>query len=399
MTVQILQGDCVEVMRDMEANSVHCCVTSPPYWGLRDYGVAGQIGLETTPAEYIEKMLDVFAEVWRVLRPDGTCWINMGDSYASKPPGCQNGGVSESSTLHGIRGITGTYRETLRQSVGQKRNTISGGLKPKDLCGIPWRLAFALQADGWYLRQDIIWHKPNPMPESVTDRCTKSHEYIFLLTKAERYFYDAEAIKEPNSENSSKWGQMVPTKTADAQGKHGSSSAFTSRMSHDECIEKYYTNGRNKRSVWTITTRGYSEAHFATFPPDLPETCIRAGTSEKGVCPACGAPWRRKLVKNRQATRPGTTSKLTGDSLTDGNRDPGRHVTTVTTTGWEPACKCGAGAPVPATVLDPFGGAGTTGLVADRLGRNAILIELNPEYCELARKRIIKDAPLLSLLK
>jgi DNA modification methylase len=174
--VIIHQGDCLDVIRTFPPESVHCCVTSPPYWGLRDYGCAGQIGLEPTPQEYVAKMVEVFAEVRRVLREDGTCWVNLGDSYASTPPGCKNGGVSQASTLHGVNGISATYRETLRQSVGQKRNTITGGLKPKDLCGIPWRVAFALQADGWYLRSDIIWHKPNPMPESVTDRPTKAHE-------------------------------------------------------------------------------------------------------------------------------------------------------------------------------------------------------------------------------
>jgi DNA modification methylase len=195
---KIRQGDWIDVLRTMPDASVHCVVTSPPYWGLRDYGVVGQLGLERTPEEYVARMVEGFREVRRVLRNDGTLWLNLGDSYASTPPGNKTLGVSGSSTLHGVNGESGRYRDTLSKSVQTKRSTIVGGLKPKDLCGIPWMVAFALRADGWYLRQDIIWSKPNPMPESVRDRCTKAHEYIFLLSKSERYYYDQDAIAEPS---------------------------------------------------------------------------------------------------------------------------------------------------------------------------------------------------------
>ena len=254
--MKIIQGDCIEVMAGMAAGSVDTCVTSPPYFGLRDYGCDGQVGLESTPDEYVAKMVEVFRGVKRVLWNEGTVWLNLGDSYSSNPAtGAKIGGES--------------YR--------------GGGIKPKDLIGIPWRVAFALQADGWYLRQDIIWHKPNPMPESVTDRCTKAHEYIFLLSKSQRYYYNAEAIKEENS-GSLPFGDKDTFKMNDdrAQGKHGKGSMF-SGGSRQEYIDKYYTNGRNKRSVWTVTTKPYSGAHFATFPPDLIEPCILAGCPEGGT--------------------------------------------------------------------------------------------------------------------
>ena len=228
MTYKIIQGDCIEGMRQIADESVHCVVTSPPYYGLRDYGVDGQIGLEETPEAYVEKMIDVFREVRRILRSDGTVWLNLGDSYASG----------------------------------------------KQLIGIPWRVAFALQADGWWLRQDIIWHKPNPMPESVTDRCTKSHEYIFLLTKSERYFYDAEAVKEKAVSKIVAGGSLYNDTGREA-------AAGRVRW---ECERTDYTvTGRNKRSVWTVATQPYAEAHFAVYPPKLIEPCILAGSPVGGV--------------------------------------------------------------------------------------------------------------------
>jgi site-specific DNA-methyltransferase (adenine-specific) len=265
-------------MATLPEQSVHCCVTSPPYFGLRDYGHDGQIGLEDTPDAYVRQLVEVFRAVRRVLRDDGTLWLNLGDSYASD----------------------------------------------KNLLGIPWRVAFALQADGWYLRQDIIWHKPNPMPESVTDRCTKAHEYVFLLSKGPRYWFDAEAIAEPAT--------YAPGCGWD-NAKQGDYSD-TKRKAHDyrepQQPFRAIKDTRNKRSVWTIATRPFAEAHFATMAPELAETCIRAG------CPTGG------------------------------------------------------------TVLDPFGGAGTTGLVADRLQRDAVLCELNPEYIQIAKRRIFGDAPLFA---
>lgn len=253
MTYRIIQGDCIEGMKTIADESVHCVVTSPPYYGLRDYGVDGQIGLEETPEAYVAKMVDVFREVRRILRSDGTVWLNLGDSYAGNNSQASNNG----------RAGYGNPRERIV-------NRISDGLKPKDLIGIPWRVAFALQGDGWWLRQDIIWHKPNPMPESVTDRCTKSHEYIFLLTKSERYYYDAEAVKEKVDN----MGQ--PRKFRDAKDK----SEQTMRQDNG----RIYTplEYRNKRSVWTVATKPYAEAHFAVYPPKLIEPCILAG------CPVGG---------------------------------------------------------------------------------------------------------------
>lgn len=311
MTVEIRIGDCRELLAAMPDQSVHCCVTSPPYFGLRDYGVAGQIGLEPTPDAYVAEMVAVFREVRRVLRDDGTLWLNLGDSYANTPVGSFNGGgFKDKSAQTGGRDLSGV------ETSGLMNKFKASGLKQKDLIGIPWRVAFALQADGWYLRSEIIWHKPNPMPESVTDRPTKSHEQIFLLSKSPRYFYDADAIAEPSA------GREL----------------FGNIRSKGHCEQRQDNNRRdmtptterNRRSVWTVATQPFSEAHFATFPPALIEPCILAG------CPKGG------------------------------------------------------------TVLDPFGGAGTTGLVADRLGRNAILLELNPEYAAMARRRIESDAGMFA---
>lgn len=308
--VQIITGDCIESMRSMPADSVHTCVTSPPYFGLRDYGHDGQIGLELTPDEFVAALVEVFREVRRVLRDDGTLWLNLGDSYART--GGTDRKVSKTARV-------GSTRNTLEQ-MKERTQVAPQGLKDKDLIGIPWRVAFALQADGWYLRQDIIWHKPNPMPESVRDRCTKAHEYIFLLSKSPRYYFDAEAIKEPVA--ASTVSRLAQATLADQVGSTRVPGKTNGNMKAVGDGER-----RNKRSVWTVTTKPFKGAHFATFPPDLIEPCILAG------CPDGG------------------------------------------------------------TVLDPFGGAGTTGLVAQRHGRNAILCELNPEYAEMARERIEADKP------
>jgi len=338
----LMQGDCRVRLRDLPTNSVHCVVTSPPYYGLRDYGVDSQIGLEPTPDAYVAELVAVCREIRRVLRDDGTLWLNLGDSYfgtgkgPTHPTGFHAGGNGTAYPTVGVYS-----HDTLKQ---------------KDLCGIPWRVAFALQADGWWLRQDIIWHKPNPMPESVTDRCTKAHEYLFLLAKQERYYYDAEAIKED----------------AVADGA-----------------------GRNRRSVWTVTAEPYAEAHFATYPPALIEPCILAGTSERGCCPTCGAPWERVVEtrpnpagitggRHREVARPDGIANRTGRDY-DAESTAGQS----RTVGWRPVCKCPPADPVPCTVLDPFNGAGTTGLVAIRNGRRYIGCELNPDYIELTRKRIL----------
>ena len=365
---KILHGDCIETLRMLPDCSVHSVVTSPPYWNLRDYGHDGQIGLESTPEAYVARMVEVFREVRRVLRDDGTLWLNLGDSYNAP------------------------------------------GLKPKDLVGIPWRVAFALQADGWWLRQDIIWHKPNPMPESVRDRCTKAHEYVFLLTKSERYYYDSMAVSEPLADSSidraSRKKRLIE-KTG--KGTLGKQVARGVEASHSYAGLALGRNGRtgydletglrNKRSVWSVPTRSYKGAHFATMPPQLAELCILAGTSSDGCCSVCGAPRERVVERRRTPTRPGADTKVTGDSMTDGNRDPQRHVTTTKTTGWKSTCHHSEGTS-PCVVLDPFAGSGTTLAVAVENGRAGVGCELNAEYIALANERIAKvlaKSPLFSV--
>jgi len=356
-THQILVGDCIEMMQTLPDKSVNTCVTSPPYFGLRDYGVDGQIGLEASPREFIDRLVLVFREVRRVLRDDGTCWVNMGDSYASVSGGYAPDG---SAGKHDI-----VSRATRGAVLRGRRRSPPNGLKPKDLMGMPWRLAFALQEDGWFLRQDIIWHKPNPMPESTRDRCTKAHEYLFLLSKNRRYYYDGDAIREPASYGPTPTGVgfghgtdaeardrgriSVPKgwDTSTGEGGHGSyhkdGAARAARDSFkregskreqvipgqskgthrpDRAESSHDLQTRNKRSVWTVATHGFKGAHFATFPPDLIRPCILAGAPRGGL------------------------------------------------------------------VLDPFGGAGTTALVAMQEGRRSVLCELNPEYAALARARL-----------
>ncbi|MGI9463613.1 MAG: DNA-methyltransferase [Aestuariivirgaceae bacterium] len=386
--IRILQGDVRDMLKTLPAESVHCVVTSPPYWGLRDYGTASwdggdpecnhkadlqkerpelvngvsswgprdgrptkecphcgakridrQIGMEPTMGEHIETMVGVFREVRRVLRKDGTCWLNYGDCYATAP-----NGRSAADTK-----ATGNDDRTFRD---KPFSTVGGTLKPKDLCMIPNRLAIALQDDGWWVRSEIIWSKPNPMPESVTDRPATAHEKVWLLTKSARYYYDAEAVRRPMAAASvdrlsQDVGSQEGSHRAHAGGKTNGTMKAVGRKTDKQRghsrrhagfndrwdampREEQQANGANLRNVWTIPTKGYSEAHFATFPPALVEPCIKAG------CPADG------------------------------------------------------------TVLDPFGGSGTTGMVADRLGRNAILIELNPEYADLIRKRIHDDAGMFA---
>ena len=311
----IWQGDCREVLRGLEESSIHCVVTSPPYWGLRDYGTDGQLGLEETPADHVANMVEVFREVRRVLREDGTLWLNYGDSYAA------SGATGHGGFDGNNKKPDGTARKNRQAgSKWARGRTAVGGLKPKDLCGIPWRVSFARQEDGWWLRQDIIWHKPNPMPESCTDRCTKAHEYIFLLAKSPRYYYDADAVREKAKYGRRKWSDIegvlaAATTAADTRADHGVR-VSASVTGADP------TAGRNRRSVWTIATAPYPGAHFATFPPDLVKPCIMAG------CPDGG------------------------------------------------------------TVLDPFTGSGTVAEVARANGCKFVGAELNPEYIELAKKRL-----------
>ena len=261
---KIYNMDCLKGLKQLPDNSINCCVTSPPYWGLRDYGIDGQIGLEGTPEEYVDKLVQVFREVKRVLRDDGCLWLNLGDSYNG------SGGAGGDYSPGGLKDGQPKY---------PGRNI--GTLKPKDLVGIPWRIAFALQADGWYLRSDIIWHKPNPMPESVTDRPTKAHEYIFLLSKTERYFYDAEAIKEKGVMTNAGGRQRDTRETHGMGGGNGGINKAKERMKKELAENGFVT--RNKRSVWTVATKPFKEAHFAVFPPDLIKPCILAGCPEGGV--------------------------------------------------------------------------------------------------------------------
>ena len=273
-TQRIIPGDCIEGLRTLPDASVHCCVTSPPYWGLRDYGHDGQIGLESTPEAYVARMVEVFREVRRVLREDGTAWVNLGDSY------CGGGGYAPNAPCNQRRAEGESWGAmnafSVREGEARKKarpGYTPPGLKAKDLVGIPWRVAFALQADGWWLRQDIIWHKPNPMPESVRDRCTKAHEYVFLLTKSERYYYDAEAVSEAAA--GQPCGNTKPTKAArSGDEKHRTTLNLYKIQPKDT---------RNRRSVWTVTTKPYSGAHFAVMPADLVEPCIKAGCPEGGT--------------------------------------------------------------------------------------------------------------------
>jgi DNA modification methylase len=372
-TWQILEGDCRTVLAGLPAGSVHTVVTSPPYFGLRDYGADRQIGLEPTPDEFVAALVAVFREVRRVLRDDGTVWLNLGDSYAGG--GC------------GARDETRWPKQSRNDHMPVHAKA-STGLKNKDLVGIPWMVAFALRADGWYLRSEIIWAKPNPMPESVADRPTKAHEQVFLLSKGPRYFYDADAIREADL------GTDHPRSILSGQPSLEPSGGIAAPNVGLRKAEGRNGTGRNKRSVWTVATQPYSGAHFATFPPKLIEPCILAGCPER-CCSACGAPWERQTVTEyrhhekwfgeKQAARHSRGKAGTSYDEPVGTR----------TLGFEPSCTC-AVEPMPGTVLDPFAGAGTTGLVALRHGRAFVGIELNPVYAALARDRIMDDAPLLN---
>lgn len=258
--IKLLQGNCLDVLPTLEDESIDCCITSPPYWGLRDYGVEGQLGMETTYQEYVDNLLTIFSEVRRVLKPKGTLWLNLGDSYSGSAKGLLADGTQTAGKKQATDkgSCTGNFKKAVTD------------LKPKDLIGIPWRVAFALQNAGWYLRQDIIWYKPNVMPESVTDRCTKSHEYIFLLSKSSKYYFDHEAIQEP-----------CLTQKRGREKNNGESAVDTKKRGFgSHCGTKEL---RSRRSVWTVQTRPYVEAHFATFPVDLIEPCVLAGCPKGGV--------------------------------------------------------------------------------------------------------------------
>jgi DNA modification methylase len=527
----------------MPAESVHACITSPPYYGLRDYqiepsiwggdqacyhrwevdlldrtratpGVGGSgltgggatqakanrfekrssfcqcgawrgtFGLEPSYQMYVDHAVDIFREVRRVLRPDGTLWLNLGDSYATGAGavGDSPGGGARGDAWKGYRGDRighegklGNYKKgaiegdrgTAMGPMTQPNRMPQPGLKPKDLMGIPWRVAFALQDDGWWLRQDIIWEKPNPMPENIKDRCTKAHEYLFLLSKSERYYFDADAIAEEAVYDGRGQDETGFKSPADFNGKNADGGARNHRKTTSGNKERKPRPGvpegtgknqrgsvpwegasRNKRSVWTVATSPFPEAHFATFPPALVEPCLKAGTGERGCCPKCAAPWERvtrlvdtgltQKMPDGMATYAGGHTAIHKDGREAGATD--NPVMAKQTVGWYPACRCEGDPPLPefpappsrarladeaaykvakaehrvacaaidderqrmcgplagrktapAVALDPFGGAGTTALVADRLGRDAVLVELNPSYAEMARNRLAGD--------
>lgn len=463
---QVLVGDCRQTMKTLADRSVQCVVTSPPYYQLRDYNMPGQLGLESTPESFIAALVEVFNEVHRVLADDGLVWLNLGDSYVTRP----NGNIGKNSQINGKQ-----THEQYRLANGRRAGNIPDGLKHKDMVGIPWRMAFALQgfavvpaahlsqwADwlaqaravgdwqmvqmvetrmraslwldalahhGWYLRQDIIWSKPNPMPESVRDRCTKSHEYIFLLSKSEQYFFDNEAIKEPVTGGAKSRG--------DGKNPKSKANAFGSRQNERfSAAVAGMVESRNRRSVWSVSTKPYKGAHFATFPPDLIEACILAGTSDYGHCPDCSARWVRIINKKTGFAGGSGRAGRTAEEMNgrgkwrNGGKAGNKNLklgptTTTTTTGWMPSCACydaryqqDFSAPrserkrnqrskygdrarrvrarpgisswpvVTDVVLDPFGGTGTTAGVAVLHGREAIICELNPEYVEFIPLRV-----------
>lgn len=446
-------GDVLAELGTVADRSWHCVVTSPPYWGLRDYGIAGSVwggdpgcehewvthekpscgvreptpgtlgkmseaskqhksdsrpplkslfcskcgawrgclGLEPTVELYVEHMVMVFREVHRVLRDDGTLWLNIGDSYAGSGKG--------------IGGSHGKVVFTDDDIV--KTDWSKTGLKPTDMCMVPARLALALQADGWFLRSDIIWEKKNPMPESVRSRPSKSHEYIYLLAKSQRYFFDAEAIRErgvttrpellefgprPDIGGTTHMPDRRRTKRPDGWASHAGGHGSIHRDGREHGAEAMIPFGRNCRSVWSMATKPYRDAHFATFPPELPERCIKAGTSEHGVCAVCGKPWVRRVartfVPQADVRDQKKLAKGSNKGLDESSRlgDVPRGSTSVATTGWAPSCSCGA-AVVPAIVGDPFGGTCTTAREANKLGRRAVCIEINEKYCRLAMRR------------
>ena len=365
MVARLICAEVTDALSAMADGTFHCVVTSPPYYGLRDYGVVGQMGLEPSIQIYLANMVHVFAEVRRVLRPDGTVWLNMGDSYRNK-----------------------------------------------QLLGMPWRLALALQADGWWLRSEIVWHKPNPMPSSVRDRPQTAHEFVFLLTASPVYFYDADAVTLPTTGNAHSRGKGVhpkastwrrpsgwDTRSGSHTGKAGRYPQERMNPSYSASMTQYIPARRNLRSVWTIPTQGYRGAHYATYPEALVEPCVLAGTSAEGCCAACGASRRR--VTDVTYDNPGNRSTNGPRSLARRHMAQGsagyaqrleRHTVT---TGWEPSCTC-AGETVPCRVLDPFVGSGTTGVVALRHGREFVGVDLDPRCIDMARRRISGDAPLLN---
>ncbi len=404
--VRILLGDALEQLATLPDASVQCIVTSPPFWALRDYEVDGQIGLEATPEEWCAKLVEVFAECRRVLRDDGTFWLEVGDTYNANQGGSSDGSRTKS-------GVAGDVPNAWGGKGASPARPRPAGLKPKDLVGAPWMLAFALRADGWYLRSECIWHRPNPMPESITDRPTKSHSQVFLLTKRPLYFYDADAIRDPlNPDSVARYGRgsrYDDQEEVDAVPYAATRPRGTMRRNPREGVD---TNGggqaseemgwpldvgANARTVWRIATEPTPFKHFATMASEVARRCIAAGTSDAGRCPECGAPWKR--ITERTVTNPGNRTTNGNIERTERQRAfTERRESFRTTTGWAPQCQHGADeesdgwAPVPCVVLDPFMGSGTTALVARRMGRHAVGVELSPAYLEIARERLSQQS-------
>ncbi len=451
----LLQGDAEAVLRTLPAGSVHCCVTSPPYFGLRDYGTgtwsggdpacdhedrprrndAGrrdgrgvpygpadkrdaaqfrgtcgkcgatrtdrQLGLEKSLRDYVARLVCVFGQVRRVLRDDGVMFLNLGDSYCNA--GTRNNGTGlDGNRRGGMANTDGSWAEAKASHGDMRRALRSEGFKVKDRLGVPHRVVFALQKAGWYWRDEIVWSKASPMPESVTDRTTKAHEFVFVLTKRPRYFFDAEAVREDSAPSAVARAGLVKRPSPKQQVLIDNG---TWKNGADEGL---YGAGRNPRSVWHLASEPCPEAHFATFPSEIPRRAILAGTSEKGVCPGCGAPWRRVVERGQShyaALGKSGRDAVAGDAKTPGGgghtrmpngTTPSYFAAPAATVGWEPGCACPPHDPIAATVLDPFSGAGTTGIAALKLGRRYIGIELNSEYIQLSRRRINAECGLLA---
>jgi DNA modification methylase len=437
MTVRIITGHVLSALAQLPDESVHCVVCSPPYYGLRDYGIEpqvwggdpgcehdwnsrtierelhqtravgrgdprtssqwveafcrhcngwrGSLGLEPTPALYIEHMVTVFREIRRVLRKDGTLWLNIGDSYAA------GGGFFANAPSN----LNGSKQSTNRGSKHQSR-TPPPGIKAKDLLGVPWMLAFALRDDGWWLRSEITWAKKAPMPESCTDRPTSATEKVFLLTKSAKYFFDSVAIQEESETENLGGRQRAALKNDERYIDQIGGEYHEGRPGR---FSAYQPSKRNMRNFLLLGPSPFPGAHFATFHPKIPEIAILAGTSERGVCPKCGAGWERitkssfvKLAQRRDTRK----AVQPGADMADINSRNQMGYNETETIGWRPTCKCDAADPIPATVLDPFLGSGTTAMVADRLGRNCIGIEINPQYAAMAERRIKDDAGMFA---
>lgn len=424
-------GDALTVLRTLPDSSVHCCVTSPPYWNLRDYNVDGQIGLEASVDDWVRVLVAVFDEVRRVLRKDGTLWLNVGDAYVGSGSGQQGatGAMADRSVVAARRRRQGKHAR-----IGDDRplrGRAAGSLQPKQRLGLPHRLVFALQAAGWWWRDEIVWHKRAPMPESARDRATQSHEFVFLLSKRAAYFFDQEGWKEPvtgqahprHDGRTPRGWDTGPGDHRDLRGRYdprgdraeafGRGPGFRVRapktLNAGDAFGDLVTR-RNRRSVWTLTSEPFREAHFATFPTALVEPCLVAGTSTDGCCSSCGTPRRRLMRKggpdlaHQRACGGDANGEYHGQATKNFAAAGAENASEVkarilagmrerVTVGWKTGCHCEAGT-APCLVLDPFAGSGTTGVVAAQLGRSFVGIELNPQYAAMARRRIDRVAPL-----